>query len=160
MGRAILILFACSVLMLAIAYQTQPQIITTMLAYIEGNSGRAAGPATVQLSEPEKVAVRVPAAKGSTRNVPPVPETLPVAPSADADKESDIKRPLVFKVATESTTLYAHNSSKAPVVGVLQKGEIVEPQLEVSEGGERWAFVQVKAQNISGFVQTQDLERK
>ena len=159
MGRVILIMLACSVLMFAFAFQTQPQFIKELLSYHAESKGPSGFPATVQLSKPEKAAVRV-AEKSSTRDakVPVVPETPPVvAPPADA---SPRKSSPVVKVASESATLYAQNSSKAQVVGVLQKGEIVQPQLEMTEGGERWAFVEVASQNLSGFVQTQNLERK
>ena len=158
MGRAILILIACSLVMSAYVFQTQPQLVKAMLSYLDDGSGNHnGGTAAVQLSQPEKVPVR---SAGKFRNPTPpaVSDTPPVVePPADANKDSG---PRVFKIASDSATLYALNSSTGPVVGVLHKGEIVEPKLEINEGGERWAFVEVAAQNISGFVQTANLERK
>ena len=68
MGRVILIMLACSLLMFAFAFQTQPQFVRTMLSYYDDGSSQNGRHGSVQLSMPEKISAKVPTVKRSTRN--------------------------------------------------------------------------------------------
>ena len=53
--------------------------------------------------------------------------------------------------------IYASNSPNAPVLKVLNKGQLVEVDLEVITPGGRWALVTIPEDELSGFVRTDGL---
>jgi hypothetical protein len=63
-------------------------------------------------------------------------------------------------VKTEAAPVYSYNSMTSSVVEVLKKGEQVETNLEVIDSEGRWILVRKQQQNQSGFVRSENLERR
>jgi hypothetical protein len=165
MARIVLVLVVCSVLMFAIVLQTPPQFLKSAVSAYASFVG---DPKTHAVKV-EKPAVRSGKARRTSPRPSPVatpPENVTdaiaqAAPVPTPTRSSQHRvRPYVFCVASNGTELYSLNSANGPVVIVLQRGEIVEPQLEINDAGRTWAFVTVTGQNLSGFLRRDSLERQ
>ena len=170
MARVVLILVVCTILMFIVVLQTPPQFIKAALSgYVtfldespedieEEETKPAAKPARKARATGTSPALRSvtvssepEVASNTTQVQPEIPSSTPVPEQAG---------PYVLCVAADGTALYSLNSTDGAVVGVLRKGEIVEPQLEVNDAGQTWAFVNVAGQKMSGFLQKDSLERQ
>lgn len=167
MARVVLILIACSALMFVVVLQTPPQFVKSALSAYVNFPDDTAAPAE---KEKERAArkTRTTTGASNSRRKPEVsarPEVQRTAQTLQAttragDPSQHRVRPYVFSIVSDGTALYSLNSASGSVVSVLQKGEIVEPQLEINDAGQTWAFVNVAGQNISGFLRKDSLERQ
>jgi hypothetical protein len=166
MARIVLILIVCSVLMFAVVLQTPPEFVKSALA-IYGNFQHTTAPAEKEKPDNHREAIarkKLPVKNKAPRSAAIAPTEQVVSESvAPAEKAPVVPqhRPLinVFSVAADGTALYSLNSTKGSIVRVLHKGDVVEPQLEINDAGQTWAFVHVAGENISGFLRRDSLER-
>jgi hypothetical protein len=63
----------------------------------------------------------------------------------------------VLTTSTDSVALYSNNSTQGAVVGVLRRGTVVVPTLQVTDGTVNWILVRVPDLNLSGFIQIENL---
>jgi hypothetical protein len=169
MARIVLILVVCTILMFIVVLQTPPQFVRAALSgYV---TFLDESPKDPEEEEKKPAAERARKARTTvtspTRRSAPVPSKSEVAvntsqaqPEAPPSSTPEQAGPYVFCVAADGTALYSLNSTDGAVVGVLRKGDIVEPQLEVNDAGQTWAFVSVAGQKMSGFLQKDSLERQ
>jgi len=150
--------------MFAFVLQTPPQFVKDALsAYVSFDNDTA-----TSAGNEEKPSVRQ-----GRKARPAQPRPVPVASQPDNVPEvrvQEISFPThsaqhtghlyVFRVASDGTELYSLNSANGTVVGVLQKGDLVEPQLEINAAGQTWAFVNVTEHKISGFLPRNSFERQ
>jgi hypothetical protein len=170
MARVVLILVVCTFLMFIVVLQTPPQFVKAVL------SGYVTFPdeSPDDIEEEETKPATKPARKASTTATSPARRSVTVSSEPEvASKTTQVQPeipsstpvpeqagPYVLRVAADGTALYSLNSTDGDVVGVLRKGEIVEPQLEINDSGQTWAFVNVAGQRMSGFLQKDSLERQ
>ncbi len=170
MARIVLILVVCTILMFIVVLQTPPQFIKAALSgYVsfpdespedieEGETKTAAKPARKARTTGTSPARRSVTVSSEPEVASNTVQVQPEIPSGTSVPEQ--AGPYVFCVAADGTTLYSLNSTDGAVVGVLRKGEIVEPQLEINDAGQTWAFVNVAGQKMSGFLYKDSLERQ
>jgi hypothetical protein len=72
-----------------------------------------------------------------------------------SDRSRLVVQPLT--ISNDSVALYSNNSTRGSVRTVLNKGTVVEPNLQVIDGDDRWTLVRVPELNMSGFVHTENL---
>ena len=60
-------------------------------------------------------------------------------------------------IPRDSVALYAINSKVDPILRVLSKGTVVEPNMQLIDAHDSWTFVRVPSLRLSGFVQTSNL---
>ena len=162
MARIVLILVVCTAVMFFLVLQTPPKFIQQALDGFASLPGISSPEEAEEEKEPEAKPAektRKPATTLArrTRTESPQPEAPAVAP---VSSQPATLAPLVFSVATDETALYSLNSTDGPVVSVLRKGDIVEPQLEIRDAGQTWAYVNVAGRRTSGFLRKDDLERR
>jgi len=63
-------------------------------------------------------------------------------------------------ISNDSVALYSNNSTRGSVRTVLNKGTVVEPNLQVIDGDDSWTLVRVPELNMSGFVHTENLSNQ
>ena len=164
MARIVLVLVICTAVMFFVVLQTPPKFIQDALdefASFSNESPEDAKEAEAKDPEAKPAAkTRKAATNGARRatTATPVPEVA--STTTPVSSPSEPIYPLVFSVVTDGTALYSLNSTEGQVVGVLRKGEIVEPQLEIKDAGQTWAYVSVSGQRVSGFLRKDSLERQ
>jgi hypothetical protein len=72
-----------------------------------------------------------------------------------SDRSLLLGQPLT--ISNDSVALYSINSTLGSVRTVLNKGTVVEPNLQVIDGDYSWTLVRVPELNMSGFVHTENL---
>ena len=60
-------------------------------------------------------------------------------------------------ISVDSVALYSINSTRGSILGLLRKGTVVVPSLQVMDGDVNWVLVRVPELNVSGFIQTENL---
>jgi hypothetical protein len=60
-------------------------------------------------------------------------------------------------ISNDSVALYSINSTRGSVRTLLNKGTVVESNLQVIDGDDSWTLVRVPELNMSGFVHTENL---
>lgn len=124
------------------------------------NSSKRSSIPDTRPSRPEPVFIPV----APVAPAPPVPQK-PAAPAVSQTPTSQPRarepRLPVFAISTEETNLYATNSTDSPLITVLRKGVIVEPQMEFVVGGQGWTLVKLSSdRRLSGFVNSDVLQRE
>lgn len=78
------------------------------------------------------------------------------APSARVSKK--LLPPPTLTTSADSVALYSINSTtRGRVLGMLKRGTVVIPSLQVMDGDVNWVLVRVPELNLSGFIQTEKL---
>lgn len=177
----------CSVLVMVVVWKTDPEFLRDYFPTHKASPGRMpvfvsrksqipAGNEVAAKASNSAPRLSIPDARPSkpaTVSTPPVrvaPATSspqkPAAPplsqtpsSASQPKVREPKLP-VFAISTEETNLYATNSTDSALITVLRKGVIVEPQMEFVVGGQGWTFVRLSDRRLSGFVNSDVLQRE
>ena len=167
MARIVLVLIVCTILMFIAVLRTPPQFVKAALSAHEGFTGGSVEDAdeeeklAAESASKTRGAARKLARRSGTVSSEPKVSTVPEsAPEMPASNSSEPAGPYILGVATDETALYSLNSTNGTIVGVLRRGDIVEPQLEIKDAGQTWAFVNVAGRKMSGFVQKDNLERQ
>ena len=176
----------CSVLVMVVVWKTDPEFLKDYFPSHRASPGRmpvfeartsqipaksepvakAASDSSKRWSTPEArpskpETVSIPVAR--VASAPPVPQK-PTAPavSQTPGNQPRVREPRlpVFAISTEETNLYATNSTDSPLITVLRKGVIVEPQMEFVVGGQGWTLVKLSDRRTSGFVSSDVLQRE
>jgi flagellar basal body-associated protein FliL len=99
------------------------------------------------------------AGESNSASEPRPPETN--QPPTPTKKIRSLARNLVpdhaLETLSDSVALYAINSKQGAVLGVLKKGTVVEPNLQIIDGQDNWSLVRVPELNVVGFVRTEAL---
>ena len=176
----------CSVLVMVVVWKTDPEFLkdyfpnhrstpgrmpvfearksqvpakNEAVAKTASNSSSRSSLPDARPSKPEPVSIPAPSV---ARVAPAAPK--PAAPAISQSQSSPTSsrgrepRLPVFAISTEETNLYATNSPDSPLIGVLRKGVIVEPQMEFVVGGQGWTLVRLPDRKISGFVNSDVLQ--
>jgi hypothetical protein len=165
MGRFIvLFLTVGAVAMFLLAMNTPPQVIRDSYLYQRYVAGAEV---PVEELEPEPVSVRTPARRSlqTTRTAtasPAVTETTPAAeplsvPRIEYPGGVQGKTPMDMVSVNTDALVYSSNSTNAPILKVLNKGQVVEVDMEFISPGGKWALVTIPNEQISGFVRTDGL---
>ena len=167
MTRFLLILVLGVTLVMAFVVKTPPKSFRDFLAEIDDlgrtEATKDSDEATRGESKPDQ---KKAPARSSSRNVkrsaPVSNRPSPSADVGDAATPAPVQAysPPVYRLTPQQTTVYATNSSGGVAVGVLTKGQIVEPQYQLEGVGQTWTFVNVPGQRISGFVPSTSVERQ
>ena len=160
MARIVLVLVIGTAGMFFFVLRTPPQFIRQAWSEFETLSGMHSEggreeeePEAKPMAKPRRAAARVSQRESAVSPERGVPSATPAigAPAR--------VYPRVLIVATDGTALYSLNSTDGKVVGVLSKGDVVEPQLEIKDASQTWAYVSVSGQRMSGFLRKDSLEQ-
>ena len=134
----------------------RPGVITTSTP-AEADSKAAAAKQATRSS----AARRTSAASVSTESINPAPFGAEQPIATSVENPIPVPRPGYAQVivTSETAALYATNSSKSPVVRILQKGERVETDLNVTDSEGTWSLIRVPEQRVSGYIRNQNIER-
>jgi hypothetical protein len=176
----------CSVLVMVVVWKTDPEFLKDYFPDHRSAPGRMpvfeARKSQIPRKDEPVVKASTPAKRWTTPDArpsrietvtipalpvapPPPPPQKPVAPavsqnpSATQPRGREPRLP-VFAISTEETNLYATNSADSALITVLRKGVIVEPQMEFVVGGQGWTLVKLSDRKLSGFVNSDVLQRE
>lgn len=166
MDRMSLVVSSCAAVLVALFLQTPAQLGNTVSSYYWILGAQTASVRPVIHSEPSKPA------KSREHKAAPVSFEEPAAAGFELPVLSleaiqpEIPEPILpppappVNVVKANVYLYALNQAESPVVSVLSKGEIVEPQMQVNENGQEWSYVTAPALRISGYLPSDILETR
>ena len=177
----------CSVLVMVVVWKTDPEFLRDYFPTHKASPGRmpvfvsrksqipagnepaakasSAAPSWIipdaRPSKPATVSIpHVPAATATPGPQKPAAPSVSQTPSSAVQLRAREPRLPVFAVSTEETNLYATNSIDSPLITVLRKGVIVEPQMEFVVGGQGWTLVKTSDRRLTGFVNSDVLQRE
>jgi hypothetical protein len=169
MGRFIvLFLVVGAVVMFLLVLNTPPQMIRESYLYQRYLLGSQQPAEEV---EPEPIAAARPSAK---RTIAQTTRQVAVSSAPDDTVAEPLSPPRIeYPAATPAKNqpsgvvsmnsdalVYSSNSTNAPILKVLNKGQVVEVDMEFITPGGRWALVTIPNEEISGFVRTDGLALK
>lgn len=177
----------CSVLVMVVVWKTDPEFLRDYFPTHKASPGRMpvfvarksqipAGNEAAAKASSSAPRWSIPDARPSkpaTVSIPPVlaapatpspqkPTAPPVSQTPSSASQPKVREPKlpVFAISTEETNLYATNSTDSALITVLRKGVIVEPQMEFVVGGQGWTLVRLSDRRLSGFVNSDVLQRE
>jgi hypothetical protein len=119
--------------------------------------------AAIEIAPAKKEPEPAPPKKAAARRRTTTASEEAVTAQAPIDSEKTprlLTDPAHAAVKTEAAPVYSYNSTTSSVVEVLKKGEQVETNLEVIDSEGRWILVKKQQHNQSGFVRSENLERR
>ncbi len=82
------------------------------------------------------------------------------SPKVEVPPSPATPRVVQTTVANDSVAVYATNSVNSRILKMLKKGDQVETNLGVVDSQGTWSLIRVPDQRISGYVLSENLERK
>jgi len=176
MVRIVTILVVASIVAVALISTTAPNLLRDVIAFVNeidvpGSTGAEESEPADNPSEANKAAAKAaPPKSASRRTTSPAGGTVPeqvvrqdaAAPGSESIPSTPYTEPTapVYRIGPEQVSLYTTNSARGAVVGVLQKGQVVDPQFRLDGAGQRWIFVNIDDGRVSGFVRADSIEQR